>query len=58
MGRNHLDLRATTWLEKFLTKRYKGESVIFVSHDRSFAEAVATDIIEMADQRLAYANMG
>ncbi|QDZ23115.1 ABC transporter [Chloropicon primus] len=55
---NHLDLRATTWLEKFLIKRYRGESLIFVTHDRAFAEVVATDIIEMADQRLAYANMG
>jgi macrolide transport system ATP-binding/permease protein len=42
---NDLDDRALTWLEGYL-KAYKG-SVLFVTHDRDFIDAVATAILEL-----------
>ncbi len=42
---NHLDIEAITWLETFLLD-YPG-AVIFVTHDRTFLERVATRIIEI-----------
>ena len=42
---NHLDLSALSWLEQFL-QGYKG-SVLLVSHDRYFLDAVCTDIAEL-----------
>ena len=47
---NHLDLRAIEWLENFV----KGarSSVLVVSHDRYFLDAVAGSILELEDGRL------
>lgn len=42
---NHLDLQAIEWLEGFLTG--SGITQVFVSHDRTFVERVATRIIEL-----------
>ena len=42
---NHLDLSSTEWLETFL-KNYKG-SMVLVSHDRYFLEAVADHVWEI-----------
>jgi ABC transport system ATP-binding/permease protein len=42
---NHLDLNAITWLEGLLTA-FKG-SLIAITHDRSFLDAVATRIVEL-----------
>jgi ABC transport system ATP-binding/permease protein len=42
---NHLDLQAIAWLEELL-KDFKG-SVVYVTHDRSFLDAVATRIVEL-----------
>ena len=42
---NHLDLQAIAWLEELL-KEFKG-SVVYVTHDRSFLDAVATRIVEL-----------
>ena len=47
---NHLDIEAITWLESFLLE-YPG-AVIFVTHDRTFLERVATRIIELDRGRL------
>ena len=47
---NHLDIEAITWLESFLIE-YPG-AVIFVTHDRTFLERVATRIIELDRGRL------
>eukprot|EP00002_Diphylleia_rotans_P040957 TRINITY_DN9845_c0_g1_i1.p1 TRINITY_DN9845_c0_g1~~TRINITY_DN9845_c0_g1_i1.p1 ORF type:complete len:643 (-),score=154.70 TRINITY_DN9845_c0_g1_i1:331-2259(-) len=47
---NHLDFAGIRWLQNFLTEKYKG-TVIFVSHDRAFLNAVATEIIHMHEQR-------
>jgi len=51
---NHLDIHAICWLQKYLTRKYAGESLLIVTHDRRFAEEVATDCIVMANQRLQY----
>jgi ABC transport system ATP-binding/permease protein len=42
---NHLDLNAITWLEGLLIS-FKG-SLIAITHDRSFLDAVATRIVEL-----------
>ncbi|MDP2054930.1 MAG: ATP-binding cassette domain-containing protein, partial [Acidobacteriota bacterium] len=42
---NHLDIEAIEWLETFLME-YAG-AVIFVTHDRTFLEKVATRIVEI-----------
>src|SRR5437762_3123314 len=47
---NHLDLDAITWLESFLTE-YQG-AVVFVTHDRTFLQRVATRIVEIDRGRL------
>ncbi len=42
---NHLDIEAITWLESFLAE-YAG-TVVFVTHDRSFLQQLATRIVEL-----------
>jgi ATP-binding cassette subfamily F protein uup len=42
---NHLDLEAIDWLETFL-RRFDG-SLLFVTHDRTFLQALATRIVEL-----------
>ncbi len=47
---NHLDLGGIEWLEGFL-RRYPG-TVLFVTHDRTFLQALATRIVELDRGRL------
>ena len=42
---NHLDLDAITWLEELLNA-FKG-SIVLISHDRAFLDAVCTRIVEL-----------
>ena len=42
---NHLDIDAIDWLETFL-KEFPG-SIMFVTHDRAFLQALATRIVEI-----------
>ena len=42
---NHLDLDTTTWLQEWLTDAK--ESVIVVSHDRAFMDAICTHILHV-----------
>jgi ABC transport system ATP-binding/permease protein len=42
---NHLDIESITWLEGFLS-RYAG-SLLFITHDRVFLQALATRILEV-----------
>ncbi|WP_440221997.1 ATP-binding cassette domain-containing protein [Dokdonella sp. MW10] len=44
---NHLDLDAVVWLETWL-RRYPGTLVV-VSHDREFLDAVVTHVVHIAD---------
>jgi ATP-binding cassette subfamily F protein uup len=47
---NHLDIDAIIWLEDFLAT-YEG-AVMFVTHDRSFLQRLATRIVELDRGRL------
>ncbi len=47
---NHLDLDAVIWLEGWL-EAYPG-TLILISHDRDFLDAVAGQILHLADERL------
>ena len=47
---NHLDIDSILWLESFLRK-FEG-TLIFVTHDRTFLQALATRIIEIDRGRL------
>lgn len=47
---NHLDLKATEWVESYL-KEYRG-SLIVISHDRSFLDAVVDQIWELEESQL------
>ena len=47
---NHLDLDAVIWLEAWL-KSYPG-TLILISHDRDFLDAVASHILHLERQRL------
>lgn len=42
---NHLDLDTTTWLQEWL--READETVIVVSHDRAFLDAICTNILHV-----------
>lgn len=47
---NHLDIASITWLEGFL-KNFAG-TILFVTHDRVFLQALATRILEVDRGRL------
>jgi ABC transport system ATP-binding/permease protein len=47
---NHLDIDAIRWLEAYLTG-YPG-AILFVTHDRTFLDAIATRIVELDRGRL------
>jgi len=47
---NHLDFTSILWLEALL-REYKG-SILFITHDRSFLDNVATRIVELDRGRL------
>ncbi|KAI0271894.1 P-loop containing nucleoside triphosphate hydrolase protein [Russula aff. rugulosa BPL654] len=49
---NHIDLNALAWLEDYL-QTWPGTLVV-VSHDRAFLDAVATDIVHQHSGRLDY----
>ncbi|WP_428036914.1 ATP-binding cassette domain-containing protein [Amphritea sp.] len=46
---NHLDLDATIWLEQWL-RNYQG-TLLLISHDRDFLDAVSTHIVHMYQQK-------
>mmetsp|Transcript_25081 Transcript_25081/g.61770 ORF Transcript_25081/g.61770 Transcript_25081/m.61770 type:complete len:488 (+) Transcript_25081:262-1725(+) len=50
---NHLDLHGMDWLIQYLTTK-SNHTLVIVSHDRAFLDAVCTDMIVMEHQRLAY----
>jgi ATPase subunit of ABC transporter with duplicated ATPase domains len=50
---NHLDIPAITWLQTHLVQEYRG-TLLCVSHDRVFINAVATQIIVFAGHSLEY----
>jgi ATP-binding cassette subfamily F protein uup len=48
---NHLDIASITWLEDFL-KSYNG-TLLFITHDRTFLQALATRIVQLDRGELA-----
>jgi ATP-binding cassette subfamily F protein 3 len=52
---NHLDIDATLWLEQWL-KNYQG-TLLFISHDRDFIDAIADQILHIEHQKI-YAYTG
>lgn len=42
---NHLDIKTIEWLEQFLKNRHK--TLLFVTHDRTFLQNIATRIFEL-----------
>jgi len=50
---NHLDLYAVDWLIRYLSKDEE-RTMILVSHDRSFLDAVCSDIMYMSHERIKY----
>ena len=48
---NHLDIDSIIWLEDFL-RDFKG-SLLFITHDRSFLQALATRILDLDRGRLS-----
>jgi ABC transport system ATP-binding/permease protein len=48
---NHLDIDAIAWLESFLMD-YPG-AIVFITHDRTFLQRVATRIVELDRGRLS-----
>jgi ATP-binding cassette subfamily F protein 3 len=49
---NHIDLNALAWLEDYL--QTWPSTLLVVSHDRAFLDAVATDIVHQHSARLDY----
>ncbi|XP_055351309.1 ATP-binding cassette sub-family F member 3-like, partial [Paramacrobiotus metropolitanus] len=49
---NMLDMKAILWLEDYL--QTWASTLLFVSHDRSFLDNVATDIMHLHSRRLEY----
>jgi ATP-binding cassette, subfamily F, member 3 len=42
---NYLDLPAVIWLQQYISESLKGKTVVVVTHDRDFADAVAEELI-------------
>lgn len=51
---NHLDILTIEWLEDYL-KSYKG-AILFVSHDKTFINNIATKILELENEKLSTYN--
>jgi ATP-binding cassette subfamily F protein 3 len=51
---NHLDLPAIVWLQSYLTNEAEGQTVVVVSHDRHFLDAVTEETIIFRNQKLTY----
>ena len=42
---NFLDLPAIIWLERYINRSMTGTTVVVVTHDRDFADAIATEVL-------------
>ncbi|EKM81393.1 hypothetical protein AGABI1DRAFT_72319 [Agaricus bisporus var. burnettii JB137-S8] len=51
---NHLDLPAILWLQDYLVDGTEGKTVVVVSHDRNFLDAVTDETIIFKDKQLKY----
>eukprot|EP00386_Alphamonas_edax_P001914 GDKI01005778.1.p1 GENE.GDKI01005778.1~~GDKI01005778.1.p1 ORF type:complete len:624 (+),score=154.20 GDKI01005778.1:41-1912(+) len=51
---NHLDIAGVEWLQKTLNSKFTETTIVLVSHNRSFLNAVATDMIVFKNKSLEY----
>ncbi|KAF8961954.1 P-loop containing nucleoside triphosphate hydrolase protein [Flammula alnicola] len=51
---NHLDLPAIIWLQSYLTNETEDLTVVVVSHDRNFLDAVTDETIIFREKKLTY----
>ncbi|CAN0449931.1 unnamed protein product, partial [Hapterophycus canaliculatus] len=51
---NHLDLEGVLWLSRQLCEGIGDTTVLMVSHDAAFLDAVSTDIIQFRLKQLTY----
>ena len=51
---NHLDLPAILWLEDHLLNECEGQTIVVVSHDRNFLDAVTDETIIFRNMKLGY----
>ncbi|KAH7922337.1 P-loop containing nucleoside triphosphate hydrolase protein [Leucogyrophana mollusca] len=51
---NHLDLPAILWLQDYLLNETDGITIVIVSHDRAFLNAVTDETIILRDKSLKY----
>ncbi|KXZ41806.1 hypothetical protein GPECTOR_277g728 [Gonium pectorale] len=51
---NHLDIQSILWLQEHLANRCEGVTVLLVSHDAAFLNAVAQETVVLRDGRLEY----
>ena len=49
---NHLDLEAVMWLEHRLEHWGENKTLVVVSHDRAFLDAVVTDVLHVCHRKL------
>ncbi|CAN6236438.1 unnamed protein product [Urochloa humidicola] len=49
---NHLDLQAVLWLEEYLSTQCKKSTLIVVSHEEGFLNAVCDEILHLQDKKL------
>lgn len=49
-----MDLPAIVWLQSYLTEETEGQTIVVVSHDRSFLDTVTDETIIFRDKKLAY----
>ncbi|KAI9319724.1 P-loop containing nucleoside triphosphate hydrolase protein [Dichotomocladium elegans] len=51
---NHLDLPSILWLQEYLLNETGGQTLVVVSHDREFLDAVTEETIIFRDKTLKY----
>ncbi|KAG2223216.1 hypothetical protein INT45_006097 [Circinella minor] len=51
---NHLDLPAILWLQEYLINETDGQTIVIVSHDRSFLSNVTDETIILKEKTLKY----
>ena len=49
-----MDLPAIVWLQSYLTEETEGQTIVVVSHDRSFLDTVTDETIIFRDKKLSY----
>ena len=51
---NHLDIKGIHWLQRILKQKFEDTTILFVSHNKGFLNAVADNMILFKNRRLEY----